>query len=317
MSIERNDDLPQHHLRQGHYGDLPLEGLPDAGVLPSGTALIWDGDEWVFGIVQAGGGGDTVKVSSNDTTSNYLLDKLVAGTNITIVENNNGGNETITIDSLVGSGTGNISTYQGTVVDLGAVSLLTRRAAANAEDDHFNVGSLDGKWTHVNGSAPTFPTDMSGWIFIPSGAGIQQAVPAGDWIIETEVITDTWTAPGFSKSGLYLSNSSTITGNQRHFFVGTQNSVTTSQAATLQSHTNGSSVANIFVTSISVSPEQGRWFLRITKSGTTYTCDVSDTGKAWYRVNSTSSLGITPTHFGLCCFNSSGAGGYFNYFLRY
>lgn len=38
-----------------------------------------------------------VKVSSNDTTPNFLIDKLTAGTQVTIIENNNGGNETVTI----------------------------------------------------------------------------------------------------------------------------------------------------------------------------------------------------------------------------
>lgn len=44
------------------------------------------------------------KVSSNDTTSGFGLDKIQAGTNVTIVENNDGGNETMTI-----SATGNLS----------------------------------------------------------------------------------------------------------------------------------------------------------------------------------------------------------------
>jgi hypothetical protein len=37
-------------------------------------------------------------VSATDTSFGYLLDKLVAGTGITITQNNAGGNETITID---------------------------------------------------------------------------------------------------------------------------------------------------------------------------------------------------------------------------
>ena len=40
-----------------------------------------------------------VKVSSNDTTAGFLNGKLVAGTAITFVENNNGGNETLTINA--------------------------------------------------------------------------------------------------------------------------------------------------------------------------------------------------------------------------
>ena len=40
---------------------------------------------------------DKVRVSLNDTTAGYLNGKLVAGTSITLTENNNGGNETLSI----------------------------------------------------------------------------------------------------------------------------------------------------------------------------------------------------------------------------
>jgi len=45
----------------------------------------------------AGTGGVNVKVSSNDTTSGFLNGKLTAGTNITLTENNDGGNETLAV----------------------------------------------------------------------------------------------------------------------------------------------------------------------------------------------------------------------------
>ena len=47
---------------------------------------------------------DKVKVSANDTTPDFLDAKLVAGTNITLVENNDGGNETLTINASGGGG---------------------------------------------------------------------------------------------------------------------------------------------------------------------------------------------------------------------
>ena len=45
-----------------------------------------------------GGGGVTVKVSSNDTIAGYLNGKLIAGTYTTLVEGNDGGDETLTVD---------------------------------------------------------------------------------------------------------------------------------------------------------------------------------------------------------------------------
>jgi len=42
------------------------------------------------------------KVSSADTTSGYTEDKILAGSNITIVKNNTGANETLTLSSPAG-----------------------------------------------------------------------------------------------------------------------------------------------------------------------------------------------------------------------
>jgi len=57
-----------------------------------------------------------VKVSANDTTPGVLNGKLVAGTNITLVEGNDGGDETLTINSTGGGGSplttkGDVFTY--------------------------------------------------------------------------------------------------------------------------------------------------------------------------------------------------------------
>ena len=46
-----------------------------------------------------GGSDELLKVSANDSTAGYLLDKLTPGTNITLVEENNGSNETLRIDA--------------------------------------------------------------------------------------------------------------------------------------------------------------------------------------------------------------------------
>lgn len=53
---------------------------------------------WTEIISITGGGNYQVKISSTDTTGNYLINKLVAGANITIIQNNPGSNETLTIN---------------------------------------------------------------------------------------------------------------------------------------------------------------------------------------------------------------------------
>ncbi len=66
------------------------------------------GTTW-FGSYAATGtaGADVlVKVSSNDTTAGYLNGKLVAGSGVTLTENLDGGNETLTIASTGGGGGG-------------------------------------------------------------------------------------------------------------------------------------------------------------------------------------------------------------------
>lgn len=64
----------------------------------------------VFDLTQTGTGAaadELAKVSSNDSTAGYLNGKLVAGTNITFNERNDGGNETLEISASLGGRTDN------------------------------------------------------------------------------------------------------------------------------------------------------------------------------------------------------------------
>jgi len=73
-----------------------LDGYVEEGTL----ADIFDA---LDGYVTTAEADTRVKVSSNDTTTGYLSDKLAAGTGITLTEQNDGGNETIKIDAAGGS----------------------------------------------------------------------------------------------------------------------------------------------------------------------------------------------------------------------
>ena len=76
-------------------------------------------------------------------------------------------------------------------IDQGAIQLLKRRAAANAEDDHFDALTLDAKWSVFNGLTYDL-TSLPGWLKTSNGSsgtrGLIQAVPAGNWSIEGEFL---------------------------------------------------------------------------------------------------------------------------------
>lgn len=61
----------------------------------TGDVLYYNGAGWINQTLTTTD--ELVKVSANDTTAGYLNGKLVAGTGISLTENNNGGDETLTI----------------------------------------------------------------------------------------------------------------------------------------------------------------------------------------------------------------------------
>lgn len=116
----------QYIIRDYKVNVLPTVGVPNARYyVPNGNGT--NLDEYVtdlngnFRLVLSEPSvittDELIKISSNDTTADYLLSKLVAGTNITLTENNDGSNETITISAVAGAYwglTGNSGTVAGT-----------------------------------------------------------------------------------------------------------------------------------------------------------------------------------------------------------
>jgi len=109
-----------------------------------------------------------IRVSANDTTAGYLNGKLVSGTGITLTENNDGGNETLTVattitqytDELaqdaVGNAVGNGLDYDdGT----GAISVDESELA------HNSIGSLQGgqaaEYYHLTSAQHTIATQAA------------------------------------------------------------------------------------------------------------------------------------------------------------
>lgn len=102
----------QYIIRDFKVNVLPTVGVPNARYyVPNGNGT--NLDEYVtdlngnFRLVLSEPSATTtdelIKISSNDTTADYLLSKLIAGSNITLTENNDGSNETITISANIGS----------------------------------------------------------------------------------------------------------------------------------------------------------------------------------------------------------------------
>lgn len=94
-STNTNGDL---NLTPNGTGDLVLDGInwPQADG-SAGQVLQTDG----LGQLQwtsVSGTDEFVKISVNDTTAGYLNGKLVAGTYVDLTENNDGSNETLTVD---------------------------------------------------------------------------------------------------------------------------------------------------------------------------------------------------------------------------
>lgn len=88
----------------------------------------YDGSTWQ---TSAGVSADVhVKVSSNDTTEDFLLNKLAAGSNISLTETNDGSNETITI-AVTGLGALGTQNTVGTG-DYDAGSIVTADVADDA-----------------------------------------------------------------------------------------------------------------------------------------------------------------------------------------
>ena len=133
-----------------------------------------------------GGGGGTdelAKVSSNDTTAGYLNGKLVAGTGISLTENNNGSNETLGIaignhdaslittgtvaTARLGTGTANSSTYlagdQTYKAAVTSVNGSTGAVTVGAGDTTYTVTTADAENTTSDTSIVTFTVPANTW----------------------------------------------------------------------------------------------------------------------------------------------------------
>ena len=128
---------------------------------------------------------DAAKVSSNDTTAGYLNGKLVAGTSITLTENNNGGNETLSIGlgshthaasditsglidtARLGTGTANSTTYlagdQTYKAAVTSVNGSTGAVTVAAGDTTYTVTTADCENTTTQTTVASFTVPANTW----------------------------------------------------------------------------------------------------------------------------------------------------------
>lgn len=79
-----------------------IQGRPVSPAAPlNNQVLVWNAgaSQWQPADQSGPAGDELVKISANDTTAGFLNGKLVAGSNITLTEQNDGGNETLSVSA--------------------------------------------------------------------------------------------------------------------------------------------------------------------------------------------------------------------------
>jgi hypothetical protein len=297
-------------FQEGDHASRPAAGDVGSGALYSCTThnLIYqtDGATWTTWATLGGGTPDldaVIAVSGGQDISDALSGAAAP----------DAGNVFATMADIGGGGDITIVGGATAAIDLGAVTLLQRRAVTNTEDDLFNA-ALDGRWT-AYGTPANNVSDKAGWLHVTTGGYYVQAVVAGDYTVQTEVVLADSTTAAYQDSGLILTNGTTIgSATDARFGVGNANALQTFRFV-FEKFVNGafSSTYSTWDGGGGMDPAQPI-HMRIVRSSTTnFYCEVSYDGWNWHRLFSTGSLGFTPTHFGI----GGDAGSYFNGFYRY
>lgn len=108
-----------------------------------------------------------VKIDSTDTTPGYLIDKILAGTNITITENNIGGNETLTINSSGGGGVTLLNITGGTINDTNkAFTFVSQPTLVNINGAFYPPTGGAITWSYLTGTVTlSSPVGTGGEIY--------------------------------------------------------------------------------------------------------------------------------------------------------
>lgn len=153
------------------------------------------------------------KVTAVDTTANYLFNKLVAGTNITITKNNPGLNETLTIASTDTEAIwGNITGTLSNQTDL--------QNALNAKEPTISSGGINQVWhgDKIFGSvveADQALSDITTWNADLTKHGYLDKLPGGTTLFKRA--DGAWAAPAsVTVPNAYLQEAFAYTANVAH-----------------------------------------------------------------------------------------------------
>jgi len=143
------------------------------------------------------------KVSSNDTTAGFLNGKLVAGANITLTENNDGANETLTIASTGGGGGGTpctttaLSIQYNAAGSFGCVSGVTSNGSTlTAKDANLEIVDDGDTTKKLAVQASTITTGTTRTVTALNSSGI--------WALTNAALTTANWVPYTNSSGVFL-----------------------------------------------------------------------------------------------------------------
>ncbi len=187
--------------------DMQVSGSNFRVRLDSGDMKLTDDNqsEVTLSTLAAGGGADEkTKVSNNDTTAGYLNGKLIAGTNIAFTENNDGSNETLTINASSANTTVTThATYTPAYLTGGNAPETTIAIWDSVSDGAFQI-TIDGVARSITGLNFNSPA-------VTSMAEVAAVIQAGIRAVTSSTETCTWSGTEFVISSVNTTASSAIT----------------------------------------------------------------------------------------------------------
>lgn len=269
----------------------------------------------------SGIGGDTykAKVSSNDTTENYLENKIIAGSNVTVTTINDGSNEQLQIASTASGGGGS---------PLNIWLPMAPPESGHADDDEFDDESFSAQWDILDNDNDFGVTENEWGLLIEDESqnsqiigGIYQPCSFSGSIMTaiTKVNINNRQSGGI-KAGLMFGED--LTNNPTTSNILLVNLVLDGAGAGIQAEEwtayNGG-VATSFVNQNWGFEPHASLFIRVRwLSTTTFQVDMSTDGYSWFQKDGTFTCSFSPAEYGLGLRHEGAweAGATFSFFRR-